>query len=236
MEDVRKELLRWAGEVEGRSTADWENLPDIGLYMDQVVTYVERQLAAVWRLDREKPLTPAMVNNYANGQMLPRADSQKKYSRDHLAMLLVLCTLKPVMPIAEIGRLLSGYRNEGDMDGFYRSFRETQARAMAGISTALRDALEGVPEGPEGENALRMLALGLAVEANTRSLASERILQLLAEQSAAAAVEAKAQAERDKVEREKTEKADRERAEKAEKAERTERERAEKAEKAEKNR
>ncbi len=220
MEDVRKELLRWAGEVEGRSTADWENLPDIGLYMDQVVTYVERQLAAVWRLEREKPLTPAMVNNYANGQMLPRADAQKKYSRDHLAMLLILCTLKPVMPIADIGRLLSGYRSEGDMDGFYRNFRETQSRAMAGISTALRDALEGVPEGPEGETAMRMLALGLAVEANTRSLASERILQLLAEQATATAAAAKAPGER-------SEKAE----QKAEKAERAEKEKAEKAEK-----
>jgi hypothetical protein len=196
MDDAREELLHWASEVEGRTTADWENLPDIGLYMDQVVTYVERQLAAVWRLEREKPLTPAMVNNYANGQLLPRADSQKKYSRDHLAMLLILCTLKPVMPISDIARLLSGYRQGGDMDGFYRIFRETQARAMTETTSKLREALGEVPEGGEGETALRKLALGLAVEANTRSLAAERILSLLAERAAATAAAAKAQTEK----------------------------------------
>ena len=179
MDDVRNELLRWAGEVEGRSTTDWENLPDIGLYMDQVVTYVERQLASVWHLEREKPLTPAMVNNYANGQLLPRADA-KKYSREHLAMLLILCTLKPVMPISDIARLLSGYRQGADTDGFYRIFRETQARAMTETAGTLREALKDVPEGTEGETALRKLALGLAVEAHTRGLAAERILSLLA--------------------------------------------------------
>ena len=233
MDEAKRELLRWAGEIEGRTTADWENLPDLGLYMDQVVTYVERQLAAVWRVEREKPLTPAMVNNYANGQLLPRADAQKKYSRDHLAMLLVLCTLKPVMPIADIGRLLAGAQDEGGMDGAYRTFRETLARAMGEVAGDVRAALDGLPEGPDGEAAMRRMALGLAVEANARSLAAERILGLLAEAEAREKA-AKEQAERDRAEREKAEKAERERVEKEraerEKVEKAAREKAEKAE------
>ena len=182
MDDMRTELLRWAGEVEGRSTADWENLPDIGLYMDQVVTYVERQLAAVWRMEREKPLTPAMVNNYANGQLLPRAE-QKKYSREHLAMLLILCVLNPVMPIGDIARLLSGYPQGTDTGGFYRTFRETQSRAMSETAETLRAAMDSVPDEAVQETGLRRLAHELAVEAQARSLAAERILSLLADSS-----------------------------------------------------
>jgi DNA-binding transcriptional MerR regulator len=193
MDDMRTELLRWASEVEGRSTADWENLPDIGLYMDQVVTYVERQLAAVWRMEREKPLTPAMVNNYANGQLLPRAE-QKKYSREHLAMLLILCVLKPVMPIGDIARLLSGYPQGTDTGGFYRTFRETQSRAMSETAETLRAAMDSVPDEAVQETGLRRLALELAVEAQARSLAAERILSLLADSSRR---EAQAAASRD---------------------------------------
>ena len=39
----------------------WDQLPDFALYMDQVLSYMDRQ---VLRFDEEDALTASMVNNY----------------------------------------------------------------------------------------------------------------------------------------------------------------------------
>ena len=61
----------------------WDQLPDFALYMDQVLSYMDRQ---VIRFDEDDGLTAAMVNNYTKSGLVPRA-SGKKYGRDHLAYL-----------------------------------------------------------------------------------------------------------------------------------------------------
>ena len=83
--------------------AQWRDLPDIGLYMDQVVSYMPRQLISYAGKDA---LTPAMVNNYIKDGLLPRADG-KKYGRTHLAYLTAICVLKHVMSTRDMDLLLN---------------------------------------------------------------------------------------------------------------------------------
>ena len=71
----------------------WDQLPDFALYMDQVLSYMDRQ---VIRFDEDDGLTAAMVNNYTKSGLVPRAEG-KKYNRDHLAYLTAICVLKHVM-------------------------------------------------------------------------------------------------------------------------------------------
>ena len=71
----------------------WDQLPDFSLYMDQVLSYMDRQ---VIRFDEDDGLTAAMVNNYTKSGLVPRAEG-KKYNRDHLAYLTAICVLKRVM-------------------------------------------------------------------------------------------------------------------------------------------
>ena len=65
----------------------WDSFPDIGLYMDQVISYISRQLISH---DGGESLTPAMVNNYIKDGLLPRAEG-KKYSKTHLGYLTAVC-------------------------------------------------------------------------------------------------------------------------------------------------
>ena len=71
----------------------WDDLPDIPLYMDQVVSYLSRQMAGFWEGDG---LTSAMINNYIKDGLLERANG-KKYGQEHLAYLTAICALKQVM-------------------------------------------------------------------------------------------------------------------------------------------
>ncbi|NCC76493.1 MAG: DUF1836 domain-containing protein [Clostridia bacterium] len=84
--------------------AAWEQLPDLGLYMDQVITYVEQQCRALYA--QEKFLTPAMVNNYVKSGLLSRPNG-KKYSRALLAQLIMICTLKQALSQDEMKKLLT---------------------------------------------------------------------------------------------------------------------------------
>ncbi len=81
----------------------WEALPDFGLYMDQVIVLIERAFDGV--LPRGE-ITKSMVNNYVKVRLIPRP-AGKKYEREHLAMLLMICILKQALTMEEISEILS---------------------------------------------------------------------------------------------------------------------------------
>lgn len=81
----------------------WEELPNLDLYMEQVVTLLN-QVLAPFALG-EKPITPTMINNYVK-QRLVKPPIKKKYTRQHMAYLVVVCLLKKVFSIPEICELI----------------------------------------------------------------------------------------------------------------------------------
>ena len=95
--------------------------------MDQVINYMERQLHPFGRDDESVLLTPSMINNYVKDRVLPRPD-KKKYSREHLAMLTVVCLLKQVLSIQDISSVLNYSSGEDYQKEIYESFRIAQER------------------------------------------------------------------------------------------------------------
>lgn len=84
----------------------WEDLPDIDLYMDQVIVLMEKYLSWYIEYDSEnKIITPSMINNYVKLGIMP-APIKKKYSKTHIAHLIIICILKSVIPISEIKSLI----------------------------------------------------------------------------------------------------------------------------------
>ena len=83
----------------------YHELPALELYMDQVLGVVNQSLR-IFATDGENILTSAMVNNYVKKKLLPPAVG-KRYSPEHVAHLLFICTLKPVLSISEIHALLT---------------------------------------------------------------------------------------------------------------------------------
>lgn len=82
----------------------WKDLPDIELYMDQVITLMTKFFGSLSSSD-ELPLTPSMINNYVKNGIIP-SPIKKKYSRTHLFRLIIICVMKPVLPILDISRLI----------------------------------------------------------------------------------------------------------------------------------
>ena len=82
-----------------------EDIPNIDLYMDQVTTFMEAQLAHSKRYKDDKILTKTMINNYTKNHLLPPPD-KKKYSRDHILLMIFIYYFKNFLPISDIKTIL----------------------------------------------------------------------------------------------------------------------------------
>ena len=98
----------------------WEDIPNIDLYLDQVLLYVN-QVCAPISPDKEKGLTASMVNNYVKHGYLTKPD-KKKYQRKQIARLIAITTLKSVFSIQEIAQTLNTLQTQASSDQLYDAF------------------------------------------------------------------------------------------------------------------
>lgn len=82
-----------------------KEIPDIDLYMDQVTTFMEEHLQSSKRYPEDKILTKTMINNYAKNRLLP-APNKKKYSKEHMLLLIYIYYYKGILSIGDIQSLL----------------------------------------------------------------------------------------------------------------------------------
>lgn len=83
----------------------WDELPEIDLYMDQVIVLMEKYLSFHKTNENDTIITHSMINNYVKLGIMP-APIKKKYSREHIAYLIIICTLKQALPISDIKNLI----------------------------------------------------------------------------------------------------------------------------------
>ena len=98
----------------------WEDIPNIDLYLDQVLLYVNQVCAPV-SPDKDKGLTASMVNNYVKHGYLTKPD-KKKYQRRQIARLIAITTLKSVFSIQEIAQTLNTLQTQASSDQLYDAF------------------------------------------------------------------------------------------------------------------
>jgi hypothetical protein len=81
-----------------------EDVPDISLYMDQVTTFMDDHLSENKRRSDDKALTKTMINNYAKNRLLPSPE-KKKYSKDHMLLLIFIYYYKNLVSLSDIETL-----------------------------------------------------------------------------------------------------------------------------------
>ena len=159
--DELKDLL------ETSRPADWERIPDIDLYMDQVISYMSRQHIG-FSMDGEETLTSAMINNYIKNGLLSRAKG-KRYSREHIGYLTAICLLKQVLSVGETGVLLQNQMEHRNIEDFYRNYTETLDRVYNETAAELASKSD--------YEELAQAALEMAVSSYAQMLACKKILQ-----------------------------------------------------------
>ena len=146
----------------------WDDLPDIPLYMDQVVSYLSRQTAVFGEGDG---LTSAMINNYIKDGLLERANG-KKYGQEHLAYLTAICALKQVMSVREMKVLTTVGREMRASEKQYDYFCKYLDQAMSDTAAHIDE--------DTSDHDLPKLVLDLAMRSYANMLACHQALAVLA--------------------------------------------------------
>ena len=97
------------GEFNGKNEyyiIEPSDIPNIDLYMDQVTTFMETKLCGYKRNNDDKILTKTMINNYAKAKLFP-PPVKKKYTKNHVMILIIIYHLKNMLSINDIGRLIA---------------------------------------------------------------------------------------------------------------------------------
>lgn len=126
---IATRLQDWLHGMESFDLPEWDTLPHLDLYMDQVIILLKQYLAPLHRGEEEKAITASIINNYVRMKVMP-APIKKKYSRVHLACLIMICTLKRSLSISCIQRILPSEHSEESVrqlyDDFVRQYRTVQ--------------------------------------------------------------------------------------------------------------
>lgn len=157
--NLKEQLLR-------ERPVPWDGFPDIDLYMDQLINYMPRQQIASTNEDR---LTPAMVNNYIKAGLLDRANG-KRYSREHLAELTIICLLKQIVSVKDAALLFSKFPDK-EVRSIYEDYIDDLDKALTSVANQLDSDLDA--------SELPGLIMRLAVESYAHKLACLRLIDIL---------------------------------------------------------
>lgn len=191
LEELRERMLRERPD-------DWASLPDLALYMDQLISYMPRQLI---RFEETDSLTSAMVNNYIKDGLMPRAEG-KRYNREHLAYLTAICALKPVMSMKEMNAIFVSAEEVSRFHGHDPSVERWYEVFLQSLDRSLTDVAADLPTDLPREE-LCVLALDLALRSYATKLACQRVLGILRGGDGPASIEDRKKAEKEAKKNEK---------------------------------
>lgn len=129
MTDEQATHIDWLKEMMNYHIPRWEELPEIDLYMDQVLNFIEKYALFPTSEDGSHCITKSMINNYVKLGLMPKP-VKKKYSRTHVAYLIAITTLKQVLSISEVQEACIQQILKSGERAAYNLFCEEQERAV----------------------------------------------------------------------------------------------------------
>lgn len=121
-DSILQVLRSWEESLSNYTLPRWEEIPDFGLYMEQVIVLMGQYLSVLPDEERaEPPVTAAAINNYVRIRVMPKPQ-KKKYYRIHIAYLIVICTMKQGLSIAKLQKMLPPNLSEEQVHAFYDEY------------------------------------------------------------------------------------------------------------------
>lgn len=180
MSDI-KEIINKVSDNENITLND---IPDIDLYMDQVIQLFDNKLEKFKRTEDDKVLTKTMINNYVKGKLLMPVN-KKKYSKEHILLISIIYELKGTLSISDIQSLLEPMVNdiENNKEEFdlketcnnINFIRQLQSEIFKNEMNNYLEELDSLKINTEYEKKLSLLA-SLAIKSNMYRRLSEEIL------------------------------------------------------------
>ncbi len=141
---IAAKLRRWEKYLLNYRLPAWEEIHDIGLYMDQVVTLLKQYLDYLPpELKEEQVITPAAINNYVRKKIMPEP-VKKKYYRTHIAYLIMICTLKQCMSISTLQTMIPMGLSAAELERTYTAFASRHRASALFFIEQVREVAAGI--------------------------------------------------------------------------------------------
>ena len=177
-QQVAEKLVRWERFLGSYHLPEWEELPQIELYLDQVIALVNNYLGFfVYDPTEEKLLTPSMVNNYVKLRLIP-APVRKKYGRKHIALLLMVCTFKQSLSMAAMSEMLPLDDEEQIHQEYVRFIASYQRISRYVVQQAKASAEPIYDETSDTGTEVSDLVVGSAIAASFARLLAGKLIAL----------------------------------------------------------
>lgn len=199
--------------IDGWTKLDYiipDDIPSIELYMDQVTTFMDSQLSGNKRHADDKILTKTMINNYSKNDLLPPSN-KKKYSKDHIILLIYIFYLKNYLSIGDIEQLLAPMTNryfdgsgEATMAQIYEHMFSLEQEYGIKIRDQIDDVYEMADQFSASDDYLKTFAMiaMLSYDIYTKKQLVEKMLDSIISEPVTKA-DAKASKEKAKTEKKK---------------------------------
>ncbi len=178
---IAHKLRRWERSLKNYRLPEWEELPTIDLYMEQVIALLSQWLYFLPAEDNQgEVVTPTAINNYVRLKIMP-APNKKKYSRIHIAYLIMICTLKQSVSIAYVQKMIPMGLTEDEVKLVYSDYvkqhRDAAMYFIKQVRANSRDILSA-DETEVSSGAVSRIVMLTAVLAGFSKLMTEKIVNL----------------------------------------------------------
>ena len=179
---IAGKLRRWEKYLNNYQLPEWENIPDIGLYMEQVIALLKNYLDYLPpELKEEQFITAAAINNYVRKKIMPEPD-KKKYYRTHIAYLIIFCSLKQSLSIPTLQTMIPVNLSKEELRNFYTAYARRHSLASRYFVKQVKEAAAGIldhdPVSEMATDSTEDLITAAAVVCGFSRLLAEKLLLL----------------------------------------------------------
>lgn len=191
--EYREYILEYLEKGKDAPLFRLEDIPNIDLYVDQILNLLDEPADIFFQNEHEKPLTKTMINNYTKDKVIPPPQN-KKYNKNHIILLLLTIYLKPILSIKEIKNIFDALdknlrtSEKLDLSAFYKNtidiIEQNKAVYLESCENSLNNIIDKLDplEGKENLELISLILL-LAIQANTNiSLCKTLIEKYFAEE------------------------------------------------------
>lgn len=173
-----KKFYEILDNIENKSDLKAESIPSLDLYMDQIMTLFDVNLADNKRYEDDKLLTKTMINNYSKAGLL-KPIKGKKYSKEHILQMLLIYSLKNTISIQEIKKVLQPFHNQTNtIEPIYNDFLSIKNELSHLITTSIKNFVETKNINLDNQDELTMILLLMCTMSNQFKSIAESILDI----------------------------------------------------------
>ncbi len=144
-----EELLNFLKNTEFLNQIEGSKIPNINLYMDQALSFMNENLEQNKRNSKDKILTKSMINNYVKSELIPKPEN-KKYCPQHIISLIYIFYLKQILSLEDVKTILSQYEKNhfdgDDINDLYKVFLSSEQMEVSKLENELEDTARNIYE------------------------------------------------------------------------------------------